>query len=306
MHVVGGLSLLTGIGAALVAVAVGAIWAAAHPARIRALLRWLAARPSLARLRSRHGQAIEFLVARLRPQGAYGLSFTAGFAGLGLAAIAFAGVLEDVIGREELALLDQPVTSFVGHARTPWLTTAMRVITLLGSTPVIAGVIVCAGTLLRIRTRRWRPLLLLAAVSAGAAALDTLVKIAVARPRPPAALALSPTAGYAFPSGHTVQAAVYGGLAFLLAREVRSWWAKVAVWAGAVVVALLLGLSRVYLGVHWLTDVLGGWALGTAWLAFTLTVATTIGRLRPGAALFGPGAPELGREHSGSVPHGPE
>lgn len=294
LGVSGEVGLLVGLAAVLLLAAVAAVWVAAHRRELRAVLGWLGRRPWLQRLRSRHGRAEEFLVARLRPQGAYGLSFTTGLASLGLAVIVFARVAEDVVGHEELALLDRPVTAFVACARTPWLTTVMHGITLLGSIPVIAALIVAAGTFLRVRTGSWRPLLLLTVVSAGAGGLDWLAKVVVARPRPPAVFAITAAPGYSFPSGHTVQAAAYGCLAYLIARQVRSWRLKVAVWSAALVIAALVGLSRVYLGVHWLTDVLGAWALATAWLAFVLTVTTTVGRIRPSAALLPPARPPPG------------
>lgn len=292
--ITGEVGLLVGLAAACVLAGMAAMWVAAHPAQVRAALSWVSRQPWLERLRSRHSRMMDFLIARLRPQGAYGLSFTAGVACLSLAVIAFAGVTQDVVGHEELALLDRPVTAFVAHARTPWMTASAQAITLLGSAPVMAGLIVCAGILLRIRTGNWRPLLLLAVVSAGAAGLDVVAKAVVARPRPPAVFAIATAPGYAFPSGHTVQAAAYGCLAYLIARTLRSWQVKTAVWSAALILAALIGLSRVYLGVHWLTDVLGGWALATAWLAFALTITTTVARLRPSAALPPQTAPPTG------------
>ena len=82
--------------------------------------------------------------------------------------------------------------------------------------------------------------------------------------------------GFAFPSGHATQAAaVYGGFAWLAAGWVTAWARKVAVWTGAVLAVLVVGVSRVYLGVHWPTDVLGGWALGGLWLAGVLVTVST-------------------------------
>ena len=284
-------ALLAGVAVLLVFTSAAALWVAAHQREFRALLGRLGGRPWPVRLRARHARAMDFLIARLRPQGAYGLSLTVGLASLGLAVAVFGGVTEDVLGREELALLDLPVTTFIAGTRTGWLTAAMQVITTLGSVPVIAGLVAAAGTLLRLRTGSSRPLLLLATVSAAAAAQDALAKTVVARPRPPALLSVTSAPGYAYPSGHTVQAAVYGCLAYLIARSSRAWLAKVAAWAGAFLIAVLVGLSRVYLGVHWLTDVLGAWALAAAWLAFALTAAVTIGRLRPSATLLPPPCP---------------
>jgi undecaprenyl-diphosphatase len=109
---------------------------------------------------------------------------------------------------------------------------------------------------------------------AGALALEEVVKQLVRRPRP-AVVALVHATGYAFPSGHATRAAAfYGALAIVLARAVRSWPGKVGVWAGAVLIAALIAFSRMYLRVHYLTDVLGGLGLGAVWLA---VVASGIG-----------------------------
>ncbi len=278
--------LLAVLAVLLAAAGAAALWAAAHRGAVRAVLGWLSARPWLVRLRSRHTRLAGFLAARLSPHGAWGLSFTVGLAALGLALVAFGAVTGDVLGRDELAAFDLPVTTLIAAARQPWLTAVMQGVTMLGSVPVIAGLIAVGGLALRLRTGSWRPLLLLAAVSAGAAGLDTLIKYAVARPRPPAVLAAAAAPGYAYPSGHTIQAAAYGCLAYLIARAARSRRVKAAAWALALAIAFLVGLSRVYLGVHWLTDVLGGWALAAAWLTFVLVVAAAIGWLRPSASLL--------------------
>ena len=93
--------------------------------------------------------------------------------------------------------------------------------------------------------------------------------------------------GRAFPSGHALQAtAVWGMLAVLIAAGVTRPWTKALVWSAGAAVAVAVGASRVYLGAHWLTDVMGGWALGGLWLAALIVVArgvepTPAPRMRP-------------------------
>jgi undecaprenyl-diphosphatase len=118
-------------------------------------------------------------------------------------------------------------------------------------------------------------------VPAGAELAFNAVKDLVHRPRPPAAILLRPVTGPSFPSGHATQAvAVHGMLAALAAATIPRWAGKVAAWAAAVVIVGVVAVSRLYLGAQWLTDVLGGLALGAAGLVALLSGVRTIGRLR--------------------------
>lgn len=169
--------------------------------------------------------------------------------------------------------LDSAVQGFfVGHRATS-RTVAMRAITDLGSSALLIPVAVGAGLLWHRRARTWRPLLLLAGAYAGAWLLQRTIKLLTQVPRPPATDAVGVFSGYAFPSGHATDAtAVYGMLAVLLAAALPRRSAKAAVWTVAVVVVGLVGLSRIYLGGHWLTDVLAGFAIGAAWSTSLLVV----------------------------------
>jgi membrane-associated phospholipid phosphatase len=235
----------------------------------------------VARLRGRYRRQLAFLVRRVQPRGALGLSLTASLVALAGAGWAFGAVLEDVLHRNEGVLLDGPVQRFFVAEREAWLTPLMRIITDLGNAAVLAGLIALVGLGWWTRTRSWRRLWLLASAYLGAWALSDTVMELTHRPRPPAARAISHWTGYAFPSGHTTKAtAVCGMLAALLAAVTSSWARKVALWTAAVLVAGLVGLTRLYLGADWLTDVLGGFALGGAWLFAVLTTARIVDGLR--------------------------
>ena len=176
-------------------------------------------------------------------------------------------------------LVDQPAASFLVAHRQGWLTGVMRLVTDLGAAGVLVPLVLAAGLAWRWRRGSWRPLALLAGAAAGAWVVQVAVKQLVERPRPPAGLALSHATGFAFPSGHaTDAAAVYGMLAVLLARSGRPA-ARVAAWAGAAALVALVGLSRLYLGVHWLSDVVAGAALGIAWL-LAIFIASRAGEPR--------------------------
>ena len=275
-----GLVLLAAL-AVVALVALAARWAARHQERVRVAGARLAAWPPLARLLATAARAGGFAMA----------AAFAALAGLGWA---FGVLLEGVVSGESGARVDQPVLDWLLAHRAPWLTGVMAVLTDLGASWLLIPLVVAAGLALRLRGQGWRPLGLLAAPYAGAWALSTLVKAAVGRPRPPLAAMAVQAGGLAFPSGHaTNSTAVYGMLAVLAVSALASWRAKVAAAAGLVLVVLAVGFSRAYLGVHWATDVVAGWALGGAWL-LALLAAT---RRRPPKVL-----PSVDRELGGRRP----
>jgi membrane-associated phospholipid phosphatase len=233
------------------------------------------------RLRGRYQRQLTFLTRWLQPHGAVGLTLTLTAVALVAAGWAFGAVLQDVAAHDELALIDQPVQRFFLAHREAWLTPVMRGVTDLGNAAVLIGLILVVGLAWWARARTWRPLWSLAGAYLGAWVLSEFVKDLTHRARPPAAQAIGHWTGYAFPSGHTIKAtAVYGMLAALLAATTPRWGRKVTWWTVAALLAGLVGLSRLYLGAHWLTDVLGALALGAAWLFALLAATRTVDALR--------------------------
>lgn len=158
---------------------------------------------------------------------------------------------------------------FYGGDR-PTLAAAARWLTLLGGWELLVAAS-AAGIALLLTRRDWRGALLLAAITGSGRLLVILQKDWTARVRPDPLGHLVPVESYAFPSGHAANAAlVWICLALLLPRSERSraW----AVWA-AVWLTLLVGASRIVLGVHWPSDVIGGWAFGLLWTLLVLRLA---------------------------------
>jgi undecaprenyl-diphosphatase len=146
-----------------------------------------------------------------------------------------------------------------------WLETAMRDATALGGTLVV--------TFLTLAGKRGAALFVLVSI-AGAALLSTVLKEVLGRDRPPFAGELAAELTSSFPSGHTTgAAAAYLTLGVLTARFVVSHALKIYLVALAVAVTVAVGISRVYLGVHWPSDVLAGWTLGGGWALCCWTVA---------------------------------
>ncbi|GAB7189455.1 hypothetical protein NUM3379_01610 [Kineococcus sp. NUM-3379] len=182
-------------------------------------------------------------------------------------------VYEEVVEADGVARLDRPVLDLVLRHRSPALDTAVTAFTDIGGTtgmPVLA----CAVALgLSALWRRWSPLVLLVVTMLGSLTLTVAGKAAVGRVRPPLSEAVPPLEHSAsFPSGHSLNATAFAGIvAYLLLRRLRRRWARMLTVVLAVGSATAMGLSRVYLGHHWLTDVLVAWVLGLAWLSVTIT-----------------------------------
>lgn len=218
---------------------------------------------------------------RLNPAGAFALSLALGLVIIALAAVLFGTLAEDVTHGDGVAVLDHPVARFVTAHRSGALTSAMEAVSTAGGPATLAVIMLGAGLLLALTGRTWSPLLLLAVSVAGSSGLTAVFKAVLGRSRPPLAHAVAAADGYAFPSGHAATAvAALGVLAYLCTVRLASRAARIAVWAAAAMLAALVGISRVYLGVHWVTDVAGGWVFGILWMAVVLTGWTTFTRVR--------------------------
>ncbi|MEV4708379.1 bifunctional DedA family/phosphatase PAP2 family protein [Actinoplanes sp. NPDC049316] len=277
------------------AVTAAARWVATHPERLRALAGRVIDRPRVAGLRRRYRRELAFVARRFTRGGALGLSLTTGLVVIGLAGWAFGAVLEDVVRKDELATRDSPVAAWLVEHRIGWLTAVMRVVTTLGTGRVVAVLLVLAALLLARKGYRWSTAVMLSVVAGGTSVLVDAIKLLTTRTRPAIADLLTAAPGYAFPSGHSAQAAAaYGVIAYLAAGRLRRWGHRVTAWAVAVLVTMLVGFSRLYLGAHWLTDVLGGFALGATWAGLVVTTFAILMRgtgARPGArAGAGPSA----------------
>jgi len=258
-----------------VAIVLAARWVARHRERVTEPLGRLWRAP---RVQDLAGRATR-LALRWSPRSVLGLLLLVQLVLLFALGAAFGAVLEDVVEGDELATIDGPVARFVVEHREPWLTDAFEVLTWAGSGLLLVPLMLVTGIVLWRVRRSPRPLFFLAACVAGASALSNLVKLVVARPRPDDALI--DAIGYAFPSGHATNAAAcWLALALALGGLTPSWPRRVALVTAAVLIALLVGLSRVYLRVHEATDVLGGWALGGLWVVAVVVTSAVLQRRR--------------------------
>ncbi|GAA2054033.1 phosphatase PAP2 family protein [Williamsia deligens] len=175
--------------------------------------------------------------------------------------------------------VDLDITEWVADHRIAWLTTAFRVITTVGNTAAMTLIAVLATIVLWRRHRALALTVLLG--SASGWLLMQALKYGVGRPRPPERFRVLAIDTYSFPSGHAMMSAIVLGLVAVAAWRTSTWVrAHRAVLLLAPIASLLIGASRVYLGVHWTTDVVAGWAFGAAWVALSLGVAGALSRGR--------------------------
>lgn len=190
----------------------------------------------------------------------------------------FIGVVGLVLGHEA-SFIDRPVLTEAVEHRVEALDGPMTVLTHASEIPLLFVSVLVAAVLAR-RDRSWRPLVLVAGTGVLSVAVSTVAKEVTDRTRPPAAFWAVPEDGFCFPSRHAVIAtAVLLIMAYVIGQHMRSRAGRVAVWAGASVLACLVGLSRVYLAVHWATDVLAGLPLG-AMLGLAVVLADVLWRHR--------------------------
>lgn len=163
----------------------------------------------------------------------------------------------------------------------PWLEELMRDITALGSFGILAAITAAVAGFLWLSRDRRSMWLVLASVGGGQA-LSALAKHGFDRPRPDLVPHGMVTYTASFPSGHSMMAAVtYLTLAAMVARVQPTPALRAYVLAWAIALVLAIGLSRVYLGVHWPTDVLAGWTAGAAWALACWLAATWAERRAP-------------------------
>lgn len=248
--------------------------------RLRAAGDRLAGTLPVAWIRRRFPRQVAWSKRRLDAGDPRGFWLTFLVAAGALAGWAFGAITQDVVAPDELALRDPHIAAWVAEHRTGWLTSAAKAAAWPGSGLVVVVLVAAAVAFLAAR-RDWRPAIMLALAAGGSVILCVVVQHLVGRQRPPAALAIGHSAGPAFPSGQATTAiACYGMLAVILSAG-RPSRIRALLWLSAAAVTVLTGASQVCLGANWLTDVLGGWALGALWIAILLTAAVLITRPGP-------------------------
>lgn len=206
-------------------------------------------------------------------------------------AVLGAEVYDNVVDDVGLASLDKPALAFAEQLRSPGLDSAVTAFTNIGGgigMPILGAILTAWLTFL---SRTWRALIVVGGAAAFSVTATSLSKKLVGRTRPDHADAVPPyETSPSFPSGHTLNTTVViGAVVYLACLQVQRTITRVGLIAAGVVFVVAMGLSRVYLGHHWMTDVIAAWLLGLAWLGTVVLAHRLFHTLRH-------------REHAGPAP----
>jgi undecaprenyl-diphosphatase len=247
----------------------------------RAIVAWMdghAATRWLVVLMRRFRPQLEFLWERVTPGGTFGLEFTTLMAVFAVAVFVLVSYTVLVNGEPGPTPGDTAAIELVERLRVGWLTDIAKAFTHLGSLAVVGSLALLGAALLAAR-RRWAEFWVLVVGMALTFLGVHEIKAMVDRPRPGGALVGA--SGSSFPSGHAAYSTFYVWLAVTVVMRLRPGMARgAAVVAAGIVLTALVGLSRVYLGVHYLSDVSAGWALGLAAFSLCAAVALVVTTLR--------------------------
>lgn len=229
-------------------------------------------------IRQRAPQRWIFLGRRLAPASYLWLHLALGILLLTVAGNLFAEIAEEVVQRDTLFQFDQTLATALHQNTKPIAVTTFIGITHMGNVSVLAALSIGVGVILLFR-RRWLLLIGWSVTITGGGLLNSGLKNLFQRVRPELPNPFITESGWSFPSGHAMGSLiVYGMLTYLLVLVLNRLWSKLILVA-MVTLVMLIGLSRLYLGVHFFSDVLAGYAAGITWLAICIS-GTEVARQR--------------------------
>ena len=189
----------------------------------------------------------------------------------------FAWLAEEVLEGDTL-VFDESVRSFIHDHANDGLTQLMNIATFMGSTLFLC-IVTAVVLMVFIVGKHWRSAAVFAVIMVGASLLNYVLKTTFARDRPTAYFDTPLPASFSFPSGHALFSfCFYGSLAWVVSRHRMSKRAKVGVWAWAAVIVAAIGLSRIYLGVHYPSDVIAGYTAAFVWVTTVFGVDSWLAR----------------------------
>ena len=220
------------------------------------------------------------LIARLDPRAYLTIHIVVGLVACLLTAWLFAVLLDSVREKDVLVHRDEAVASWFHVNGTPLGDRIFVIISLIGSPPAMAALF--AAAVLYLWRAKQRTLIVAWVLSyIGGTILDGVMKEVVRRPRPEYAMKFLHYNSWSFPSGHSMGSLIgFAMLAFTIIRvwPIKNTASRVLVWLCAAIMVALVGYSRIYLAVHYLSDVVAGYTLGLLWLAVCFTGLEMVSR----------------------------
>jgi membrane-associated phospholipid phosphatase len=215
----------------------------------------------------------QWLNRRLGPNATLIITLVVGMLIAVVLSVVVVQVYDSVTDKDGVAGLDQPLLDLAIELRSPVLDATVTGYTDIAGPIGMPLIAVLVMLLLSIRRRSWTPVILILAAGGGSLLMTIAGKDLIGRVRPALSEAVPPYEySPSFPSGHSLNAVVIAGvIAYLLILRQHSTRARVLTIVVAAVFAFTVGISRVFLGHHWFTDVVAGWALGALWLALVIT-----------------------------------
>lgn len=233
----------------------------------------IAENPDVRALVARHPSLFTFLQGRFARDAFVGLPLTILCLVFALLLFTLGGITEDVIHSDPIVAIDARLAAFLAAYREPTLTMVFLWLTLLGKGTIVAAAAAAACAVFLLWRRRHLIVPLLVTLG-GTEAVVQAVKHLVLRDRPAPELAYYVEKSFAFPSGHSAIAmALYGFLVYASGRDAATWTQRTNIAFVGFTIVLAVGLSRIYLGVHFLSDVLGGYLVGLLWLVVGVSLA---------------------------------
>ena len=244
----------------------------AHSAKLMLLSLWnsFLTNSIISEMIKTHPKATAFIKGRFEQTTFYGLPLTLlGVAFVSVLAL-FAGIVEDFLTQDPIVYVDHIVANLMVGWRTPEMTTFFTWVTYLGTKEIVLLFLV-AATIVLLLYKKYNDLISLYVSLSGSTVFLYLGKLAFHRPRPDTILYFEPS--FSFPSGHAIMAiAFYGFLGYLFVRHADTFKTKINISFSIFILILLIGISRIYLGEHYISDVYSGYLIGTLWVIIAIAL----------------------------------
>lgn len=237
----------------------------------RSALKGVSRDPQLLSVQKNHPEVTNFVKKRLNPRTRFGFHLTLGVVIAFIFTTLFFSILEELINQGSLIQSDLRVINILSSLRSPILNKVMLFITYLGNWQFIFLGTFFAGLILLLAKKRAYFLALFISVIGGEIIFQ-VAKHIIQRPRPSLVNALIQESSFSFPSGHAFLAiSFYGILAYFFIKQFKSKTSKILILLASLLLVILIGFSRIYLGVHWPSDILASYTAGIVLLASIIT-----------------------------------